>query len=214
MRKFLLFACFIISTTIASAQITKGSTLLGGNISYASQKYEYSNGNTTQEQSLYTVGLNYGKAIKQNLLVGGGFNYGHSESEIGNTPNPKTNIYEAQVFLRKYFQLGKIIYVYGEPALTYGQSKTKEEHNTDYRTENTGWSATLDLTPGLAFALTPKFHLEIGLNDLVYIGYGQQENKTFALGNVSSSKTTNFGFHTALNSTTSFNVGFRFLLAK
>lgn len=214
MRKILLLACLAITTAIASAQITKGSTLLGGNISYSSSKSESSNGNTAQEQSMYTLGLSYGKAIKQNLVIGGGFNYGHAESKSGSVDNPKTNIYEAQAFLRKYFQLGKNFYLYGQPALTYGQSKTKQVHNTDYRTENTGWSATLDLSPGLAYALTSKFHLEMGLNDLVYIGYGEQESKTVALGNVNSTKTTSFGLHTALNTTTPFHVGFRFLLAK
>jgi hypothetical protein len=80
MKKISVFSFAILFASVASAQISKGSLFLGGNISTASSKVELPNGQE-QEQKGFMISPAIGTAIKNNLIVGVDLTYSKYESE-------------------------------------------------------------------------------------------------------------------------------------
>ncbi len=109
MKKNLLFVIitlFIVS--LATAQIPKGSLLLGGGVNFGNTKFE--TGNNISKQNNFNISGSVGIAIKENTFLGGFLNYGHSELKNNNTPGkPENTSYGGGVFFRKYLLLGKKI---------------------------------------------------------------------------------------------------------
>ncbi len=78
MKKVILaFLSIAVCALFASAQIIKGSALLGGGLNFGSNKSEAPNGSESK-QTTYAVNLSAGSAVKENTIVGGSLNYGHS----------------------------------------------------------------------------------------------------------------------------------------
>ena len=102
MKKFLLlFFSISLCTLFASAQITKGSVLLGGGLSFGTNKSEPPNGAETK-QTNYGIGLSAGVAVKENTIVGGSLNYTYSiqknETFNGTITQFESSSYGAGVF--------------------------------------------------------------------------------------------------------------------
>ncbi len=219
MQKIVLFFLLVLTGSLAaSAQITKGSILLGGGVSFGNNKSEAEN-NYEAKQTGYYVGLSAGIAIKENTVVGGSISYGQTNQKRktgGNTFTPYENTtYGAGVFLRKYLPLGKNFYLFGQGGLNYNHNNQFQlSNNTEQRIETNGWNVGLSVAPGLSYALTKKFHLELGFNELAGISYGRSKTNNTFLGGTSTSHNSAFGFTTSLGTSTPLNIGFRVLLAK
>lgn len=215
-KNLLLLYSISLCTLFASAQITKGSVLLGGGLSFGTSKTEFTNNES--KQTNYSIGFSAGVAVKQNTIVGGNINFGGSNSKNsnGNTSvtSPKNNNYGAGVFLRKYMPLGKSFYLYGQGGLGYSHSKSVHNTGVDFSSEAKGWNVGLNVTPGIAYALTKKFHLELGFYELAGINYGKSTTENVTIAGTNTSSSSNFGFSTSLGTSTPLNIGFRFLLAK
>ncbi|HXB42878.1 MAG TPA: hypothetical protein VNV85_02430 [Puia sp.] len=122
-KKILLFATvlFVVSFFQAHAQINKGSILLGGQINFYTQTIS-----PDQKSNWINVTPAIGKAIKDNLIVGIDVNYARSSNVMGVPNNQTSNLFGAGVFLRRYVQLGKGFYVFGQERFgaSYNTSKT------------------------------------------------------------------------------------------
>ena len=213
MKKIVLVFLFIpFCTLIASAQITKGSKLLGGGISFGNNKSETSINKTTQTAS--SISLSAGVAVTQNLIVGGSVNYGHSESEMNPSDHQETTNYGGGAFVRQYLPLGKSFYLYGQTDLNVSSFEGAETRGTDYFSETNGWGININLAPGVAYALTNKFHLELGFYNLASIGYNNSILDVSTMAGNTKTENSFFGFSSNLNTSTPLNIGFRFLLAK
>lgn len=214
MKKILLFAIFtFFIASIASAQIPKGSLLLGGGLNFGNNKSE--SGNFTTKQNSFNISGSLGVAIKENTFLGGFLNYGQSDIKNSNAPGKSEGTsYGAGVFLRRYLLLGKKFYLFGDADLRYSHNKSFQFTGIDNQTTTKGWGVNLDVSPGISYALTKKFHLELGFYELVGIGYGKNKTETIALGGSSTSKNSSFGFRSNVGTSTPLNIGFRFLFLK
>jgi hypothetical protein len=104
MRKktLLLFVVSLSSATICFGQIAKGSVLLGGDLSAYTEHQTDNNGIVVRNNGFFISPL-AGKAIKNNLFLGGYFNLGISKDEGTNASNAfKSHSYGVGIFLRKY----------------------------------------------------------------------------------------------------------------
>lgn len=208
--------CFAVGS-VTQAQITKGKMLVGGTIVYSQGKAENSNNINYIPTKQHYVSINpaVGKVIKENLVVGLQANF---LSRNQNNENPvsksKTENYGGGVFLRKYIPLLKNFYFFGHAAAGYNKSKTSQTYMGRPYGKAEGWDINASAYPGLAYAITKKFHIEAGLNDLAVVGYSHSEfeNTDLATGSLSSSKGNNFSISTSLGSNAGFNIGFRLLL--
>lgn len=206
MQKRILFSTLIllVITATVNGQIKKGAVLLGGQLGFSASTNEPNNFPKST-----TTGLNlspaFGKAVKDNLIVGVDVLYVYTKNE--NDPNvSKTNAYGAGFFIRKYKQFAKDFYLFGQGRVG-GQYSSSKYYSTQQpgSNEGKGYSIGIGVYPGIAYAVTNKLQLEAGFNNLVAIQYSHTTDDT-------NSKSSNFGFSSTLSSLAGLTFGFRVLL--
>lgn len=205
----LVTLAFFIATAL-QAQINKGSILVGGMLSYSSQKSELSSPSSTSKNSAFTISPAVGIAVKQNLIVGIGASYLRLSSS-----NPETTGYGGNIFVRKYLPLGKGFYLFGQSAAYVNHIKT-EQGNLPYTftTDNT-INGGLSFHPGVSYAVNRKIHLELDFNSILYANYSSEKTTTMTnTGSVTTQTSTTFGITANANSFTQPSVGIQFLFAK
>jgi hypothetical protein len=218
MRKSLLLTvtAFCIAA-FAQAQITKGSVLLGGNISAGSTKYNSTANGTSNnsKQNGFNLSPFVGFATSDNKVWGVGVSYSHGQLENStNNETQKSNAYGASLIHRRYYTLGKSFYIYGQGAAGYSTYKANAK-STSYENVQKSSNAGLSVSPGVAYAVNKYFHLEISINDFASMGYTKSENIAYA--NTTAQNTTeseNLYFNTNFSSVNALTIGFRFVLGK
>ena len=209
-RVLLLTATSLCIAAISNAQITKGSKLLGVDFSAGYNKSgEEPNEN---KQSHFYFNPSLGIAVKENSVLGFRVNYGHGKMTSGtSSPERKTTDYGAGIFLRRYLQLGKKVYLFGEGAADYNYSYSKDANN-GYEYTNKSNNITLSAYPGFSYAATKRLMIDAGLNRLVAIGYSNSKSTQTMPNSTTENKNSSFGLSTTLGGNTAFSVGFRFLI--
>ncbi len=216
MKKIVLSFIFItVCSFIASAQITKGSILLGGGISFGGSKTE--SGGFEYKYKGFGISPSIGFAVKDNQVVGFNLSYNLSEGKNTDLQSPNNNevtFYGAGIFYRKYLPLSKSFYLFGQAGAGYNQGNTKVEY-PNYRQDQKNQGFNLALYPGITYAVNKKFHLEASLNNLINLNYSTAKITTTTNGgNPQKSNSKRFGFSTNLSSATPLSIGFRFVLGK
>lgn len=118
-----LFVIILFVSFNSSAQISKGATLLGGDISAYTEKQD--NNGVENKISGFAFSPVIGKAIKKNLVLGGYLSFAATDNEgINGTLNSKDHFYGLGVFLRKYETVSKNFYVFIQGGARGGYSKT------------------------------------------------------------------------------------------
>lgn len=217
MRKNLLFAliAFVVSS-IAHAQIEKGTVLLGGNIGLQSSKEDFSNSSNVTEGKSHYFGFfpAAGIAVKQNMIIGIELGYSHSKSDkMSYSSDDKGSNYFCGIFLRRYFPVLKNFNVFAQPGLAFSKEKREYQYENSI-TNQKSWNIGLGLYPGVSYAVSKRFHLETGLANIANISYRQskQEELFQSTGQKSSRKRNEFSFSSNLSSNALINIGFRFFL--
>jgi len=208
MKKSLFFSClFVLLTSVLHSQINKGSVLLGGNIGFSTNKAK----DTSLKNNSVLVTPVAGIAVKQNLIVGILLSYGHSESNM-TYPSAETEYksYAAGIFVRKYVPLGKGFYFFGETGLNY-QNYSDTYDYTSQKNELKGQSISIDLYPGVSYAVSKNFQLEFGIPQLVSLGYSKTEQ---LVNDATTQKTNGVNFNAAASAFSNFVLGFRIFLPK
>src|SRR5436305_2101488 len=164
MKKNLLFIIVVLFNSLSSfAQINKGSVFLGGNIGVSQNKPD----TLTNAFLSYYIDPQVGIAIKENTIIGVILLYGKSDYNS----NASSNNYGGGFFLRKYKQLGKYFYLFGQGQAIFSYYKISQTYGaTDYNI-NKQTSINLNLYPGISYAVTKKFHLEATINNLLTLSY-------------------------------------------
>lgn len=220
MRKIVLLLCSVsVFSFFASAQITKGSKLLGGGISFGRTKSDPNSNSSLTNLANNSVGLSAGVAIRENFIVGGNLQYGHTTYKYkNNTGTPesvnKNNNYSAGGFARRYFPLGKNFYLFGQAGLNFGINNQDNLWGTNGKAETKGWIVSISAAPGISYALTRKFQLELSFNDLASIYYGKAETEISEAAVTTKSKSSSYGLSTSLGTSSPLNIGFRVLIQK
>lgn len=213
----LLSLAVILFASITNAQITKGSTYLGGSVGGGSSRIEDSNFPAEGKSSGFSINPAMGVAIKNNLIAGINLDYTHGKDENfnGNQDN-KRNGYGGGVFLRKYYPLSKLFYVFGETNVGYFYQKRQylQTPGYSYTGVNKQNSVSLSLFPGLAIHVIKSFYLETAFSNLLQIGYAISNSTTDYLGTATTRKQKDFSIQSSLTNGSYLNIGVRFIIPK
>jgi hypothetical protein len=212
---FLLTTVITIFNLTTSAQIKKGSILLGGQISYYNSKIDWNTAQPDQKYKSGTFNISAGTAFKENSVLGLYITYGHYNNDNNYNGiaynNSKGDRYNFGVFYRKYKKLAKDFYLFGELGAGYaGSNQTDTELPGNNKTKYTRSGGELYLTPGISYRIYKKLQVELLIPQIAGVQYAVQ--KTTSLAN--NSKEDQFNFNTNLNSSLLGNLGlgFRFVL--
>jgi hypothetical protein len=220
MRRSLLFtlllSVFFIS---AKSQITKGSILLGGDLRAGTTKNKFVGTPSEGKRNELYFSPVFGRAIKENLVVGVNISLGliNQKNEDGSVfAKNTTNMYGAGVFVRRYKQLSKSdFYLFGQLGLNGYVSRSKYVSNVSTELRQTdGLFIDVNLSPGVVYAVSKRFHLECSLPGLASIGYQHNKTKT---GDplLTTTENSSFNIGTSLgNVQPGIALGFRFFLTK
>jgi hypothetical protein len=206
----LLFGILFLASC-AEAQIKKGTLLLGGGISAGIGKQETNSGNGKSDGiNIYPA---IGWAIRDNTVIGIKGGYASNNQHV-NQSTQFSDAYSAGLFLRRYLGLGKSFYLFGEASASYAHQKSKSAQTIDYGFSNTSNGVSLDVFPGIAYAVNKKIHLELAFNNLVNFSFGKNRTEYYSTGVTSFSKSRYAQFSTNLNTNAPLSVGFRFVFGK
>ena len=214
MKKFTLLsmACICLSS-ISFSQVNKGSVLLGGGISLYSQNSE--SGTFENKSRGFAVYPSIGLVTKENIVVGFRGNYGYSKSDYNSTPpqEQKDNSYGVGIFLRKYKPLGKSFFIFGEGGAGYNHRKNTQTSipSKAILKEN---SFSINLYPGIAYAVSKRIHLEASINNLINLSYFSSRTENQSTSGSSISKNSGVYFSSNANASVPLTIGFRFVLGK
>lgn len=197
----LLFVCSLAVTT--NAQINKGATWLGGQVSFGHSSTE--NAGLKNKQTSFYIGPAAGKAVKDNLIVGVLANYQHSKSKNGSETTVKSTIYGGGLFIRKYIPVVNRFYIFGDARAYFNVTSEK---TSDIKIK--GWDAGISATPGLSYGVTKNIQLETGLNSLFRIAYQKRNQEQ----GYTEYKNNAFNAGISLDNTSPIYLGFRFLINK
>ncbi len=200
----------------ANAQIKKGSVFLGGDVGASAQKTK-SGDVTTNKQNGINISPVFGKAIKENLVLGmsAGFGIYNNKYPAGSYSNLETDFYNAGVFLRKYKNIGASgFYLFVQGGINGGYMKQKQEGPfAPDLNELKRISVSINAYPGLSYGISRKLHLETGFNNLLSLGYFHDKAESRTTGHFS--KTNGFNISSSLNNaSSSLYLGFRLLIGK
>ncbi|HTE25159.1 hypothetical protein [Flavitalea sp.] len=203
--KHLLITVITFTSLSASAQISKGSVFLGGNLYFSTQKnenYNYKNTNLGISPSI-------GKAIKQNLVAGFDITYQNQQTRNNDSTKTSQQLIGGGVFIRKYAPIGKGFYLFGHARAGGSYNTTKQESNSS--DESMGYTVNLNAYPGISFEVNRKLHLEASLPGLLYISHGMDK---YTRTDGSEYKQSAFSVGTSISNATELSVGLRVLIAQ
>ncbi len=223
-QRFLLALVFVCAFMVNSqAQISKGTVWVGGSIGYNQNKVDYKDTARNAKTSSLRVSPSIGIAVKDNLIIGIRLSYGHDKSKnYSYDGEGKTNSYGGGIFVRQYIPVISRLYLFGEASVAYTSLKAESTSKLydgygNYIKENIiakSWGTDLNVTPGLAFAITKKFQIETSLNSLFNAGYSKTKNSTDRPNPSNNFNQTIDQFNAGIftDGKVQFNVGVRFLL--
>ncbi len=202
----LLTITILLITTTSYAQINKGSTALGGNLSFTTTTIDYySTGK--QKQSDIIIAPSLMIVNKDNRAMGFNLYYSH----LNAVPAGKSNTYGAGVFLRQYKLLGKGFYAFVHEALSYNYGKGSVDSSMNYSfVNNISNDINLTINPGIAYDLSKRFQLELlFFNDLLSASYHHSKLITHYNGSDIIQKYSSFsaGANLTVSQLASLNIG-------
>lgn len=212
MKRHLLLTLGVIAISFASqAQITKGTVLLGGTV--GASTYTTETFSTKYKARGFTLSPSAGFTVKDNHVVGISLTYGHGSTK--STYTDLTNdTYGAGVFYRRYLPLGKSFYFYGQADARYSYFKSDFIQDPAYKTSNEQKFGRLSLSPGITYAVSKRFHLEVAMNDIISLNYNDTQYHWISSSDSRYDKNKGFNFESHMNLSTDLVIGFRILLGK
>lgn len=215
MKKVLLLTAAIACTAITvSAQISKGSSYLGGGINYTNNNSKITKGVNQGESKSNSLNIYpaIGFAYKENHVWGVFLSYGHNENSSAQL---KGNSYGLGAFLRQYKPIGKGFYIFAHEALGGTYSSSNQGGGVVMNTKSIG--VNLGISPGFAYDVSKKFQLEIALNNLVYAGYSNSTTKPRDAASDYKATTSSFNIGSSLSSIAnigSLTIGARYVFGR
>lgn len=213
MRKNLLLPlAFIFFANISKAQFKKGSTLLGGDISFSTQNIKYMN--TPQQKShAFSITPVFAKATKENLFWGGSLSFGSTESVYNINGEAKGQAYYAGVFLRRYMPIHGKFNAFFQAGVNGGYLISKASQGSDYNARTETFTLYASVTPGISVNVSKRFFLEAGFSNIASIVYSNGKQTENNFGNRIDQKLSSFGFSTSLSTNSGgLFFGTRFIL--
>ena len=149
--------------TDSQAQIEKGKLMVGGSVSYESNKSDVSG---SMSNSRFAIRPNLGYFISNNMMIGIGVGF-TSEKVIGSSLN---RALEAAPFGRYYFPLSNKFTFFGQAQIPMAFGTIKDVDGTGKLGAISGSYTLLgvNILPGFAYFPSNKIGVEFSLNGLSY----------------------------------------------
>jgi hypothetical protein len=218
MPKILLTLLMIFSfSLLASAQFSKGSLLVGGELAYSS--YSTNENNTAQNYHAGNFNVSIGRAISENSVFG--INLTYSPYSVSNyfqyLYGPiayQRNGYGIGIFYRKYKALGKAFFLFGEAGAGYTFSnETGKDSLGVVQLSGSGNGGQLNVLPGIAYKVSNKFLVEITIPNIFLVQFNNTHTD-YPNASSGNAKNNDFSISTSLNSNplSDLGIGFRLIL--
>ncbi|HWJ91801.1 MAG TPA: hypothetical protein VNR87_11855 [Flavisolibacter sp.] len=202
---FLLFF-----SAISNAQITKGSFLFGGALSVGHSVSRNPGPDNNGKNSNFLINPSIGKAIANNTILGVGFKVGHSRS--GNSAAKSTsNDWDVNAYLRNYLPIGSGFNLFAQTDAFYRETRMHDSGPTYFNIHHTK-AMGLNFQPGLDYAVSRRFHLELAWNDLFTVSFSNQTTNSSSSGGYVRQKWLTA--YTNSGGTNAVVLGFRLLFSK
>lgn len=202
MKKFCLtnltILLFLISAN-SQEYFSKGSNIITGDINIGFSDSENINDdiNYSYENKAFGFSTDYGKFIKNNLVIGIGLGYSNFYREHNREDADSIyfhsvddgNQFSTNFFARKYFPINEKFGSYFHSSLSYYYSKSKytlDERESDNTSETIGISAGL----GLYYFVLNKLSLSLNLG-YIRISSGKTSTQNRNSTNISDSNSSN-----------------------
>lgn len=224
MKKITLLSIVaFLLTSVTNAQITKGSTFIGGSLNFSSDRKNPSRTTDVETTvSNWLIRPQLGKVIEDNKVVGIFLNIGGSLNKQAGPPanlsQTKNSFYGGGVFFRNYFPIAKRFYLFGDASLSITSMKTQslaDNGSTQYiYYNNKGTQSILSVAPGISFAASKKIHLEAAFTDLLFLSYTVSKTEEYSSPGVlfRETKGKNIGASANANALSNPFIGIRFIL--
>lgn len=177
MKQLYFISVLLACSAVATAQVNKGTIVLGGNIAYQDILNSETGPNGSYSTRSVSVNPSIGKAIGNNVVLGIDLGYTHgTNSNVGGSQadyHSGNNSFSAGVFIRRYKQLGNGFYLFGQAQIgagwSNGSSVTPGYSETSLQSD--GYSVYFQLYPGIAYALNRHWQIETGLPNFFAVNY-------------------------------------------
>lgn len=211
----------LIATT-GTAQIKKGTVLLGGQI--AGGNYKSTSTGIPVDIDTKNKAANFqisaGTAIKENRIIG--IYGGYGTAKYNYYPNSiyqdvRSRNYNAGVFYRQYKNITKKLYAFGEANIGYYGANERSNYIIPItpagvlQTKKTN-GAVLGITPGAAYQVCKKLQVELTIPALLSFQY-QASKETYS-NSTNSVKENSFNANAGTQSgfLNNIGIGFKFTL--
>jgi hypothetical protein len=200
---------------LANAQFSKGSLLLGGELSFSGYASNYNGNDQNTHQGNFNISL--GKAISENSVFGINLTYSpYSQSnyyQFYSGPLAyKRNTYGIGIFYRKYKTLGNEFYLFGEAGAGYIFSNESGTDNLGVKQiTGSGNGGQINFIPGIAYKVSQKLFLEISIPYIILASYNNSHTD-YQNAPSQNSKNNSFVISTSLNGNPLSALGFGFRL--
>lgn len=148
------------------ANAQKGTILVGGNISYASEKYEYQNGEEKTNEFSFSPKVGY--QFNDNWTVGGEFTVGSSKEDFDGGDKIKDNDFRLGAFLRYSVPLNQTFSAFADFGLGFQNQKRKEYDNGNLVSKSKADGMYVGVTPALFINMKKGFGLNFNIGGLGY----------------------------------------------
>jgi hypothetical protein len=216
MQRILPILIVLSFPLLATAQISKGSFLLGGELYYAESKYKSTYANNAEQNSNGGVfNISFGKAIKENTVFGLILTYSPSwQGTYFDSPDGplsyNNNSYEIGIFYRKYKSLGKDFFLFGQGEIDYSKSNQSGKDSVGNKPlSGSSSGGNISFMPGISYRISKKVFLELSLPELFFIGYSKYQ----LTDQLQTTTNDQFSVSTSLNSSPleELAIGFRLI---
>ena len=220
--KIVLLSILLFISFTSFAQIKQGSIALGGDVSFSGGNYSSSQPNSGSQNNYGgSISLLAGKAVKENLFLGGGVNYAgaknKSTSSTSEVSEQNSHAYGAFIWTRKYYPVLKSFYLFINGNLGVSFNNYEQKSTGALTQKQTGTTISAAILPGISYQMKKNFFLDAAINNLANVYYSTSKtNFKDNQGNTSSTtKNNNWGFSSSIgNGTNPLQIGMRWIISK
>lgn len=162
MKKMLLILALSV---FGFANAQKGTVLVGGNIGYTSDTYDYQNNKV--KSNTFEFAPRAGYQFHDNWTVGAEFKVASSKQE-GDADESKFNNFKAGAFVRYTVPLSETFSVFGDLGAGFQNRKNKTYENGTLTSELKADGLYVGLTPALFINMKKGFGLNFSIGGLGY----------------------------------------------
>ncbi|MCV9931440.1 porin family protein [Flavobacterium sp. LS1R47] len=162
MKKFLLILAL---ATFSFANAQKGSILVGGNISYTSEKSEFKF--SEEKTNTFSFSPKVGYQFNDNWTVGGEFTVASSNEDNGITEE-KNNAFKIGAFVRYSVPLSATFSVFADMGAGFQNAKNKEYGPGNAYSKSKADGMYVGITPALFINMKNGFGLNFNIGGLGY----------------------------------------------